>query len=794
LSRTLRSRCAINFQNSRFRIKQLRSAGTRKLRSDLQKLLAFFLKYQTVADVNLLHAGEGVGMFTSRGDFCLFAVLAFAFRTIASGQSVPARALVTSSVNESVLITLHGNTRPELQKATDLGPVDGSRVLNHVFLQLKRPPEREEALEDYLDDLHSTKSVNFHRWGTSAQFAERFGLAQQDITAVTDWLQSHNLTVNHVFPNLLVDFSGTVADVAAAFRTTIHRVEWTGVAHIANVSDPQIPAALAPVVAGPVSLNDFKPRASIRPRATYTVAGGSQLVVPADLHTIYNFNPVYKAGITGMGQTIAVMEESDLYSAGDWNTFRKTLGLTLKFPFGKLETVHPQPGSGGNCDDPGVNDFDGEATLDVEWASAAAPNATIVLASCADTEATSGLLIALQNLLTNGSTPPAVVSISFGTPEANFGAGGNAYVNSLYQLAVFEGVSVFVSSGDAGAAVADQRFSFATHGIGVNGLASTPNDVAVGGTDFGDTFLLENAAYWNAINAPLTYESAKSYVPEIPWNNSCASQLVALAFGFPATFGADGACNSSFGETFLLTTTAGSGGPSGCASGSSSIPGVVSGTCSGYAKPFYQRFVFGNPSDGVRDVPDISLFAGSGFWSHYYVFCYSDLIRGGSTCNNPPSSWAGAGGTSFSTPIMAGLQSLINQVTGARQGNPNYVYYVLAGLEYGASGNAACNSTLGKAADTTCTFYDVTLGDMDVPCAPLATDSTATRFSCFYPSTNPGDFGVLSTSNTSFRPAFASSVGWDFATGIGSVNANNLVVNWPGSALAPSLSAASRSR
>ena len=62
-----------------------------------------------------------------------------------------------------------------------------------------------------------------------------------------------------------------------------------------------------------------------------------------------------------------------------------------------------------------------------------------------------------------------------------------------------------------------------------------------------------------------------------------------------------------------------------------------------------------------------------------------------------PSTWSGAGGTSFASPIMAGIQALVNQKTGAKQGNPNPAYYKLAAKEYGATGQHDCNSTLGKA-------------------------------------------------------------------------------------------------
>jgi subtilase family serine protease len=714
---------------------------------------------------------------------CAIFIAAIAgYRQIAGAASQP-RALITATISETELVRLAGNTRPEATAANDRGPVADSLPMEHLWLQLRRPAEREQALEKYLDELEDPKSPNFHHWLTAQEFGERYGLAQEDLTAITRWLESHGFTVNLVYPNNVIDFSGTAGEVREAFHTEIHNLEVNGKKHFANMSDPQIPAALAPAVAGVVSLNNFMPRPMNKPRTDYTAGGGYYLVVPADLATIYNLNPLFAASNSGQGQTIVVVEDTDTYKntpSGcnsttctgntDWNTFRSTLGLS-SYTSGSFTQVHPAPPGGGTvCTDPGVTGDDGEAAIDMEWASAAAPSATIEVASCTNSTQFGGF-IALQNILTNGGSVPAIVSISYGESESELGATENSYINGLYQQAVTAGVSVFVSSGDQAAASTDYGASYATHGITVSGFTSTPYNVSVGGTDFGDTYAGTNSTYWNAGNAT-DYGSAKSYIPEIPWNGSCASELLAEyyfvhdAIGNGLTYGSSGFCNTTTGIDNYLNTTGGSGGPSGCATGAASglTPGVVSGTCAGYSKPTWQSGLFGNLSDGVRDIPDVSLFAANGLWSHYYVACYSDLANGGVSCAGAPDTWAGFGGTSISSPIMAAIQALVNQYTGSSQGNPNPRYYALAKTEYGASGSSACNSTLGNTVGSSCIFYDVTQGDMDLPCTG--------SHNCYKPS---GTYGVLSTSNTLYKPAYAATPGYDFATGIGSVNAYNLV-------------------
>lgn len=682
----------------------------------------------------------------------------------------PARALITQKVSEGDMVTLAGNTRPEANAANDRGPVAADFAMDHMLLQLRRPEEREQAFDKYLDELEDPKSPNFHHWLTAQEIGNRYGLAAHDVGTITTWLKSHGFTVNQIYANgVVIDFSGTASDVDQAFHTEIHNLAVNGKMHFANMSDPRIPTALAPAVIGVVSLNDFRPQPqySMQPDYTFSCSGGTcYAVTPADLATIYNLTPLFSTGISGQGQTVVVIEPTDVYSPTDWSTFRSNYGLA-GYTSGSFSQTHP-----GGCTDPGVVSGDEtEAILDAEWASASAPSATITLASCRDTS-TYGQLLAMENLVNAAGPYPAIISNSYGLAEAVEGAATNAAISSVYQTAVGEGVSIFVAAGDSAAAFADQgpvrsnQESAASRGIAVDGSASTPYNVAVGGTDFGDTYAGTNSTYWNITNGSGD-SSAKSYIPEIPWNDSCASSLtVAYYDNLGYTFTIDGSSSLCNGGYFL-DISGGSGGPSGCATGAPAVSGsgIVSGSCAGYAKPAWQS-ILGNPKDGVRDLPDVSLFASNGPWGHSYVVCDSDSSVGGCV--------TGWGGTSFAAPIMAGIQALINQHTKSRQGNPNPTYYSLAAAEYGSSGSSTCNSTQGNEVSGSCIFYDVTLGDNDVPCTGSV--------DCY---NTGGTYGVLSTSSSAFDPAYKATTGWDFATGIGTVNANNLVMAFKGGSPTP---------
>ena len=711
-----------------------------------------------------------------------FGTIAASILAFAAPFSFGQRALVTNAIDETELVSLTGNTSSAAIAKFDQGRVNPNMALDHMLLQLKRSPEQEEAVKSSIDDLHNPKSANFHKWMSAQEFGEHFGASEQDVQQVSMWLRSHGLEVESVNPaRTVIQFSGKAAQVEEAFHTEIHTLNVNGVPHFSNVSAPQIPKALSGIILG-TPINDFKPHPlvtglrSVRrdpktgryiqvgkagpgaiPSLTATSDGTTlQLVGPQDFATIYNLNPAWHAGYRGKGQTVVVIEDSFMKPA-DVTTFRREFGLS-GYAGTYTQTV---PAGSHPCMNPGITANEGEAALDAEWAGATAPDSNIVMAACADTRTQFGGLIAMLNLLSQ-KTPPPIMSLSYGECEAEMGTIALKQFYYAYQQAAAEGVSVFVAAGDDGAAGCDDHAAYAVNGVATSGFASTPYNVTVGGTDFYDTAQGTQNNYWAATNGT-GFSSALSYIPEKTWNDSCADSDLMAFEGATEAYGAQGFCNNYPGSNF--TTTAG-------ASGGRSFV---------YAKPSWQSGVYGLPNDGSRDIPDVSLFAANGLWNHALLFCDSDPKSYGAPCTYEiPADdvYDSAGGTSFASPALAGIFALITQKYGP-QGNPNYGLYQLAATEYGTpsapnSANlSSCNSTKGNAVASSCTFYDVTQGNIAVPCAGSV--------NCYGSSAGPyGSFvyGVLSESDSTVEPAYPTSSGWDFATGLGSINATNLLNNW----------------
>jgi len=657
----------------------------------------------------------------------------------ASAQTQPVRARITEALDETNRVQLRGNVHPLARPEFDQGVVADSQPMNRMLLLLQRSPEQQAALSALMEEQLTKGTPNYHKWLTPEEFGRQFGPADADIQAVTDWLNGHGFQGIKMGPgHMVIEFSGTAGHVRNAFHTEMHHYVVNGEAHVANASDPQIPAALAPVVAGIRSLHNFKPKSHLHPVGTFRrdkdtgkvepLFTGSDkngpffALGPADFAKIYNI----PAGLNGPGQVTAIVGDSDI-NPNDIASFNSLFNLRGS---NNLNIILNGP-------DPGINGDEGEADLDVEWSGVFMPNGATDLVLSEATASTAGFDLSALFIVENNLAP--VMSDSFGVCEPTLGAAGNAFYNTLWEQAAAQGITVVVSSGDGGADGCDDftTATVATSGIAVSGTASTPFNVAVGGTDFDDSG--KQSQFWSPNNGPF-FESALGYIPETTWDDSCAAT---------ATAGSLGTCSP--GSQSTLNIVSGSGGPSAL-----------------NRKPTWQIGV--SPADGFRDIPDVSLFASDGHNGSFYVVCQADAVQTpSSSCSTSGNSFefTAVGGTSASAPAFAGIMALINQQTGQRQGNANVILYQLAKAENFANCNSTKQTNPNVPPPAGCVFNDITRGNNSVPCAGGSPNCSSTTAN-----TN----GVLVDSKN--VPAFTTGTGYDLATGLGSVNVGNLITAW----------------
>jgi hypothetical protein len=685
-------------------------------------------------------------------------------------QTHPVPARVTAQVDDTRTVQLKGNVHPLARPEFDRGAVADSQPMTRMLLTLQRSAEQETALQQLMDAQQTKGSANYHAWLTPAQFGTQFGPSDADVQAVTDWLTRQGFQVAKVAAGRgAIEFSGTAAQVRNAFHTEIHKFAVSGEERVANVSEPAIPAALAPVVKGVAAMNTFPRRAhlhnkgvyrwqrdtgEIKPLFTFGTNPVSFAMTPGDFATVYHI----PLGADGTGQTIAVIGQSNI-DANDVIAFRTLFGLPQNFTQANNVIVNgPDPGLQLATGD------EGESDLDVEWAGAVAPNAKILLVTSSTTQSNPTQItpgIDLSALYAVDNNVASVISESYGQCEFFLGAAQNQFYNALWEQAAAQGITVVVSTGDSGSAGCDPDPSgvspnAAVDGLAVSGIASTPFNVAVGGTDFDATAqpVTPPNQYWSATNTS-TFVSARMYIPETTWNDS------ACAINFPTP------CNAVDPQGFDLA--AGSGGPSNCA--------IFSGSnCSkGYAIPAYQTGFHTSQFPTVRTIPDVSLFASNGENGVAVITCQADVNPNGDSCSlsSPFTDFSLVGGTSAATPPFGAIVALINQANGGgRQGNVNYGLYFLAAHDTNYTGNL-CNSSLPATPNSLCIFNDVTVGNIGVACVKGSTSNVDGSTSWCQGSGST--FGVTVANGS---VAYGAGPQYDLATGLGSVNVTNLLAKW----------------
>jgi hypothetical protein len=668
---------------------------------------------------------------------------------------------IAANVDELSRTTLRGNVPQLARSEYDQGEASPSTQLTHMRLVLSRSSEQQAALDSYLAQLQQKSSPNYHKWLTPEQFGQLYGPADSDVAVLVAWLESHGLTVEPLSPGRTnIAFNGTVSQVEEAFQTPIHSFLLNGgqdgeQQFYSNTTDPQIPAALTSVVMGVAHLNTIRPRPHSHfanagqfnpdtrrlepantaqaqgPRADLTTGGGTTSnpytlwIVAADAATIYDtpnttLNANYTSGTsyTGAGVKIGIGGDA-IINASIVANYRSMCLNDVTQPIVTYCTSSSScsfsPGSGYIASDAD------EAYLDTELSGGMAPGATIHYYASADLY--SGIEAAINQNVVD------IFSLSFGECEQNNGSSVNALINSWWQQAAGQGIAVTVSSGDSGSAGCDypstnsgKNVPDAVGGLAVSGFASTPYNIAVGGTDF---YVLESESSFPTYvstsqgTSATYYRTALGYIPESVWNDSAQNDTNPLSGNVPYT-------GSS------ANIVAGSGGVS-----------------SIYNKPSWQTGT-GVPADGKRDLPDVSLMSGNGADDVTWLVCTADTYRSGGTtytenCTNQNGSFyfTGFGGTSTAAPAFAGILALVQQKTTTRLGQAAQQLYAL----YNGSHASAI-------------FHDITVGNNSVPC------NSGT------PNCNKNTAGY------NYESGYDTTTGYDLATGLGSVDVKQLLNYW----------------
>lgn len=481
--------------------------------------------------------------------FVLAAVAALTFSALGFSQATPADRLQSPIVPSQRTVT--NQVQPLASRQNDVGRVNGSRVFNRMILLLQRSAAQETDLQQLLKEQQDPTSPQYHKWLTPAEFGTRFGPSNDDMAKITGWLKAQGFTVGK--PSIgrqFIFFTGTSAQVETAFQTQMDRYSVNGKSYIANARPASIPKALAPDVRGVASLSSFgqttmKPQYHMAANPKIQIGSGA-MTRPADLAAIYDATPLQKANVEGQGQSIALIEESNI-DPQDVAAFRAVSGL----PSANLNVIVNGP-------DPGlIYGEETEAIADVEYAGSLAPDATLNVIVTASTPFNQGIDLSTIYAVDYDVSP--ITSLSYGGCET-YNGNETALYGYIYEQGAAEGISHFVSAGDYGGDACGFLGQYGVSaGYGVNAIGDSQYNVSVGGTEFimpnPDTYFPPDKNY-----------TATGYIPESTWND----------YQNPS----DGRPLAGGGGVSLF-----------------------------WSKPYWQAGP-GVPADGARDVPDVSLLAG----------------------------------------------------------------------------------------------------------------------------------------------------------------------------------------
>ena len=724
-----------------------------------------------------------------------------------SFAAVPDRITGAIAFGPSVRLTtgVPSHARPEF----DQGAVDPSLKMEYITLLTAPSAAQRKEMTKLLADQQNPRSASYHKWLTPAEYADRFGLSQNDINKLAGWLQAQGFRlVRTARGRNWVVFSGTAGQVETTFQIQIHNFKIKDEIHFSNTTPIAIPKALSGIVTGLRGINNFRPKSQAR-RAVpaYSFSGGNyQFISPGDVTTIYDVATLYGSGINGTGQKLAVMGETGIFQS-DLTNFRQNFGLsaiscttssdiitacnTSNF---KYVLVNGTP-----------NQIYGdlpEADIDIEWSGATAPGAQVIYVTANASTGTTwdSWYYAVDNQNTLGES---VITMSYTSPcelaEDQTGSGEGSFASDEAELAQanLEGITFMNSSGDTGVAECDYQQTLAELGYQVAYPASSQYVTGVGGTLIPHTEY--GSQYWSTSNGG-DGGSALSYIPEEAWNDSLEFAIFCEAnpsLNFCSGNGVGGGpllTDWDIMQENVIGIAAGGGGVSNCVTVDGNF--VCQG---GFPQPSWQSGLdinAINPSGGgttstpARFTPDVSLLA-SANWPGYLVCTQLSPLGNNSTCDSPSTGITDMltqcitnqngsycsiyGGTSVSSPIFAGMVALLNQYVVANGlqatpglGNINPTLYALAA-------DNATNGAFNPVTTANTGSYSIgAFCDPGQPVSGVTGDPWPAALQCPSSGTNLIGFNTYD---------YDATTKYNLAVGLGSVNISHLAAAWTGSAL-----------
>lgn len=371
---------------------------------------------------------------------------------------------MVARAQQDARFTLTGQGVPLIQRAHLLHATDPSQTLD---LSLGLRPNDAAGLDTLLQQIYTPGSSQYHHYLTPDEFSQRFAPTEEQVQQVISFLQAQGLTVQNIAANhLLIDATGTVAQVQQAFHVKINTYQYGNRTFYANAQAPSVPVALQAVISSIGGLDN-----SVRYQPLVQSGAGQQALQPlaapsgygpGELATAYNTAPLVSAGLRGQNQTVAVFE-LDGYKAADVQQYFQNYNLGS--PAIRNVLIDGANGSAGQ----GAI----EVELDIEVVGAVAPQTNQLIYEGPNT--TQGLNDTYNRIVTDNQAQ--IISTSWGLCESSTGSAELMTLDTIFKQAAAQGIAIYAAAGDAGA------YDCGDTSLGVDSPADDPYVTGVGGTN-----------------------------------------------------------------------------------------------------------------------------------------------------------------------------------------------------------------------------------------------------------------------------------------------------------------------